>query len=179
MKRIFETSMPSAAASVRPHRINSLAHAPQRQLVAVPLGDAAARLHGNRNSASEAVGEFFDDIRFGEAPSRYRPADRPKWRAGSPSGESACRIRLPLPWPRSGASGAIVSFSVDAKGRTSYSTLMASAASWARSSVSAATRATTSPCRLSSCGSGSGRIRPPRDVGTLQTSAHSCRSGCT
>ena len=64
IKRILETSTPNAAASEARTGINALAHAPHGQPVAVPFGYAAARLHRNRNSPSEAVGELFDDVRF-------------------------------------------------------------------------------------------------------------------
>ena len=51
----------------RPHGINALAHAPHGQFVAVPFGDAAARLHRHGNAARKAVAEFLDHVRFGES----------------------------------------------------------------------------------------------------------------
>src|SRR5262245_23210914 len=43
-------------------RINALTHAPERELVAIPFGDAAAGLERNRNAAAKGVGEFLNDV---------------------------------------------------------------------------------------------------------------------
>ena len=116
--------------------------------------DAAAGLHGDRDGAGKMIGEFLDDVRLGEALFEVAAMIGPGgvWNSLRRR-DSAWRRRLPFALrAKSGASGAMASFRVEAKGRTSYSTLIAAAASWARSSVSAATMATGSPCRLISCG---------------------------
>src|SRR5262249_50297952 len=43
---------------------DSLAHAPERQLVSVPFGNTADRLYGYCGGSSKDVGKFADDIRL-------------------------------------------------------------------------------------------------------------------
>ena len=51
----------------RAHGVDALAHAPKCEAIAIPLCDAAARLHGYRHAAREVIGELLDHVGLGES----------------------------------------------------------------------------------------------------------------
>ena len=70
---MFSGGIPNFLAALFRELIDRLAHAPDRQFVAIPLGNAPIGLHRHRDRTRKRVGKLLDDIRLGECLVHFAP----------------------------------------------------------------------------------------------------------